>query len=182
MIKQLLLSTLLLLSYAQASCAGDQDAIQRAGDIGKYVLPFSAAAVTLWHSDYEGTYQLALVQASSQLLSEGLKRVVTEYRPNRSSTVSFPSGHAIAGFSAATFLWRRYGPEYGIPAMLGGGFIAFSRIHARRHHFHDVYASFVFGSAMTLLFTKPFMIGKAKIQPTPLIGKESVGVHLALTL
>jgi len=57
---------------------------------------------------------------------------------------SFPSGHTIASFEAATVLLIRH-KKWGIPAMLLAVLIAFSRLYLYVHYPTDVLASIVLG-------------------------------------
>lgn len=63
---------------------------------------------------------------------------------------SFPSGHTIASFAAATVImfanWK-----FGIPAMFIAGVIGFSRIYLFHHFLSDVLAGAVLGVACAFL-------------------------------
>ena len=63
---------------------------------------------------------------------------------------SFPSGHTIASFEAATVLML-YNKKWGIPAMLLAAAIGFSRLYLYIHYPTDVLCSVVLGVAIGLL-------------------------------
>lgn len=63
---------------------------------------------------------------------------------------SFPSGHTIASFEAATVLMI-YNKKMGIPAMILAVLIAFSRLYLYVHYPTDVLASVVLGTAIAFL-------------------------------
>ncbi len=65
---------------------------------------------------------------------------------------SFPSGHTIASFEAATVLLLR-SRKWGIPALLLAVLIAFSRLYLYVHYPTDVIASVVLGTLFGLLAT-----------------------------
>jgi len=66
------------------------------------------------------------------------------------SDFSFPSGHTIASFEAATVLLL-YNKKMGIPAMVLAVLIAFSRLYLYVHYPTDVLASVVLGTAIAFL-------------------------------
>ncbi len=106
--------------------------------------------------------QLGVAGVSSALLNAAIKGVVGRERPDRSevavstggvpvrepSTSSFPSGHTLAAFCAATVL-RRPGDRRSATLLYGcATLIALSRIHLRAHHASDVVGGVVIGTAL----------------------------------
>ena len=71
---------------------------------------------------------------------------------SRQSDFSFPSGHTIASFEAATALLL-YKKRIGIPALILACLIAFSRLYLYVHYPSDVIFSFVFGIIFGILGT-----------------------------
>ncbi|MBQ9148179.1 MAG: phosphatase PAP2 family protein [Oscillospiraceae bacterium] len=65
---------------------------------------------------------------------------------------SFPSGHTIASFEAATAILLR-NKKLGIPAMILACLIAFSRMYLYVHYPTDVIASIILGVAFAFLAT-----------------------------
>jgi membrane-associated phospholipid phosphatase len=148
------LLTILLCSFAtQEARAGD--GIQTAGDILQYVLPATAGGLTLGLRDYKGTLQFSESFALTEGVTYGLKYTVNERRPNGGSH-SFPSGHSSVSFSAAEFLRKRYGWEFGIPAYAAASFVAYSRVESREHYPHDVIAGAAIGIVSSYIFTRPY--------------------------
>ncbi len=81
---------------------------------------------------------------TSVLLSEGLKNLVHEKRPDSDAHDSFPSGHATAAFSVATVeagLHPRQAPLW----YLGATLISYSRVRLHRHTVGDVLAGAALG-------------------------------------
>lgn len=70
---------------------------------------------------------------------------------------SFPSGHTIASFEAATVLWI-HSKKAGIPALILACLIAFSRLYLYVHYPSDVLASVVLGIAFGFLGN--WLVGK----------------------
>ncbi len=145
----------LFLCFSASVEAHAGDSIQTAGDILQYVLPTTAGGLTLGYQDYKGTLQLGESVALTLGVTYSLKYAVDERRPNGGSQ-SFPSAHSSISFSAAEFMRKRYGWEYGIPAYAAASFVAYSRVEAREHYAHDVIAGAAIGILSSYLFTKPY--------------------------
>lgn len=131
------------------------DNIETAGDILQFVLPATAGGLTLGYKDYKGTLQFGESAMLTLGTTYALKYAVNERRPNGGSG-SFPSAHTSISFSAAEFMRKRYGWEYGIPAYAAASFVAYSRVEAREHYPHDVIAGAAIGIASSYLFTRSY--------------------------
>jgi len=147
------LGLLLCFTLSVDTRAGDD--VRSAGDVLQYVLPATAAGLTLWHWDGEGALQFGESAAVTLGVTYGLKYAVNERRPNGGNQ-SFPSAHSSISFSAAEFMRKRYGWEYGIPAYAAASFVAYSRVEAREHYPQDVIAGAGIGILSSYLFTKPY--------------------------
>jgi len=155
---------LLLFAMSVDSLAGD--AIQTAGDILQFVLPATAAGLTLGHRDWTGTLEFGESAGMTLGITYGLKYTVDETRPNGGSH-SFPSAHTSISFSAAEFMRKRYGWEYGIPAYAAASFVAYSRVESREHHPRDVIAGASIGIVSSFIFTKPYKGFEVKTEAGP---------------
>lgn len=131
------------------------DSIQSAGDILQLVLPATAGALTLGYRDWTGSLEFGESTALSMGVTYGLKYSIHETRPNGGSE-SFPSGHSSISFTAAEFLRKRYGWEYGLPAYAAACFVGYSRVEARAHYPHDVVAGAAIGILSSYMFTRPY--------------------------
>jgi membrane-associated phospholipid phosphatase len=131
------------------------DDIASAGDVLQYVLPATAAGLTLLKKDGKGALEFGESAALTLGVTYGLKYAVDEKRPNGGSH-SFPSAHASISFSSAEFMRKRYGWEYGIPAYAAASFVAYSRVEARAHHRQDVVAGAAIGIVSSYIFTRPY--------------------------
>ncbi len=81
---------------------------------------------------------------TSVILSEGLKNLFHEKRPDSNAHDSFPSGHATAAFAAATAessLHPKQAPYW----YLGATLISYSRVRLHRHYERDVAAGALIG-------------------------------------
>ena len=172
---------LLIIFISKPSFAA-KDVILRLGDIGRYALPAYAAAVPVVKKDWEGFEQIIISIVAVQLATEGLKRVVREPRPDGGSTLSFPSGHVSAAFTAPAFINRRYGFAQSVPLYGLASFVGYSRLHVSdgqnkpAHHVQDVLAGAALAIGMTWLITKPYM-DKVNIEPE--VGGGRFGVNVS---
>ena len=81
---------------------------------------------------------------TSTLITEGLKTLTHEKRPDGSDYKSFPSGHATAAFAVAT-MQAHYHPKQALFWYGGATIIAASRVNLHRHYTHDVIAGAAVG-------------------------------------
>lgn len=145
----------LLLCLNTIAEANASSGVEAAGDVLLYVMPVTAAGLTLIHRDGEGAIQYGKSAMLTLAVTCGLKYTVDEGRPN-GGRHSFPSGHSSVSFSAAEFIRKRYGWEYGIPAYAAASFVAYSRVDSRQHYLHDVIVGAGIGIAGSYVFTKPY--------------------------
>ena len=149
----LLISTLVLSAPYRAHSS---DAVSTAGDAGLVAVAAFAGGMTLWQKDTEGMIQIAESAALDLAVTYGLKYTVKERRPNDEDNRSFPSAHASVSFTAAEYLRKRYGWEYGLPAYGVAAFVAYSRVESKAHFAHDVIAGAAIGMASSFLLTTPY--------------------------
>jgi membrane-associated phospholipid phosphatase len=155
----------------------DPETLERTGDIGRIALPAAAAGMALFFRDWEGAKQLGESLLAAALVTEGLKLAVRETSPN-GDPHAFPSGHSSIAFAGASFLQRRYGWEYGVPAYLAAAFVGYTRVETDHHRIHDVLAGAAIGILANAIFTTPFH----RVSVAPIAGKGSVGGMLSLPL
>ena len=82
----------------------------------------------------------------SGLVTEALKALTHEQRPDGSDFKSFPSGHATAAFSVAT-MQAHFHPDQALFWYAGATIISASRIKLRRHRLKDVLVGAAIGVA-----------------------------------
>jgi len=142
------------------------------GDILQAALPASAYGTSLLKQDTEGLWQFTEAYSVSIASAYGMKYIVQRERPN-GSVRSFPSGHTTSAFSAATFLQRRYGTWYGVPAYAFAALTGYSRVKSHQHWTSDVVAGAAIGVAANFIFTDRY---HAKI--IPMIEDETRGLQI----
>ncbi len=168
----------LFLFLASSALAG-RDEMDAAGDVGRVLIPVAAAGATVGKKDWEGGKQLFLSLLAAAAVTEGLKAVVHERRPNGEDQ-SFPSGHASISFAGASYLQFRYGWRYGIPAFLAAAFVGYTRVDAEEHWTKDVLGGAAIGIASGWIFTSRFRREPGQAFVFPAIGRNSAAIALGL--
>lgn len=138
------------------SLAQSREAVKKSTDVLMFATPAAGFITSLLLKDYEGTKQLVLGGATSLATSYLLKYTIRKQRPDGSDYHSFPSNHTAMSFQGATFIQRRYGWKYSIPAYLLSGYVAWGRVYAKRHDGWDILAGAAIGIGSSYLFTRPF--------------------------
>ena len=119
-------------------------------------LPVIAGGITLTKQDWTGAAELTVDTLLTVGTAYGLKHIIKEKRPDGSDFQSMPSDTAALAFAPAQFLWDRYGWQYGVPAYAAAGFVAWSRVDARKHHWYDVAASGALSFGFSKLITTEY--------------------------
>ncbi len=131
-------------------------AIKTSGDVLLVAMPVAALTTTLILKDKQGAWQFTKSFLFNAAVTYGLKVTLNKPRPYHNGDNAFPSGHTSTAFQSASFIHRRYGFKYSIPAYALAGFTAFSRINAQKHDGYDILAGAVVGIGSTLIFTTPY--------------------------
>ena len=133
-------------------------------------LPLTAAGITFYKHDTMGLAQLTVETVMTVGTAYALKQIVKEERPNGSDFRSFPSGQTALSASASSYLWGRYGWQYGLPAFFATQFVSYSRVQARQHHWYDTLASSAIAAGYGYVLTTPFKKHpnlRTSLTPTP---------------
>lgn len=136
--------------------SGQSKAIETTGDVLLFAVPAAAFGTTLILGDKKGSRQFVKSFLLNQVVTYGLKVTFHKPRPFHNGENAFPSGHTSTTFQGASFIHKRYGFKYSIPAYMLAGFTAFSRINAQKHDGWDILAGSVVGIGSTLLFTTEY--------------------------
>ena len=131
------------------------DGMETAGDVLQFVLPATAAGLTLAYHDGAGALELGESLAVTLGITLALKYSINEHRPNGGGE-SFPSGHTSISFSAAEFTRKRYGWKYGVPMYVAASFVGYSRVESGEHYTHDVIAGAGIGILSSYIFGSPY--------------------------
>jgi membrane-associated phospholipid phosphatase len=165
------------LAASSPALAGSHRSWGTASTIGRDTLVVTALGLPAAQGDWTGDKQAALALGGSWAITEALKRVTHEERPDHSNDLSFPSGHASSSFAAAAVLEKRYGWKIGIPAHLVAAFVGIARVEAKKHFVHDVIAGAAIGEAAGWLVSSK---KNSKVQWLPYGDRHGGGVTAGL--
>lgn len=154
--------------------------VRTSTDVFLVAIPAAAIATTIIEQDWEGLKQGAFSAATTIGATMILKYAIKENRPDFSNHHSFPSGHASVTFAASTYIARRYGWKYAIPAYALSTYTAWGRVYGRKHHWWDVVTGAAIGTASSLIFTRPWM-QKHDAALVPLVTDDAIGLTASLS-
>lgn len=86
----------------------------------------------------------------SGLVTDLLKPIVHENRPDSSGHNSFPSGHTTTAFAFASFVASEHPWYVGTLSYAMASFVGFCRMHDNHHYLHDVLGGATIGTAYGL--------------------------------
>ena len=132
---------------AQADTPDHKAALFASGDGNILYLAAGVGLPLLSDGRYGTRHALRVADAlgTSVLLSEAIKALVKEKRPDSDAHDSFPSGHATAAFAVATVESDLH-PRQAALWYLGAALISYSRVRLRRHTTADVVAGAALGA------------------------------------
>ena len=107
--------------------------------------------------DKKGILQLGLSTATTLAVNYGLEACIKKDRPDGTGHHAFPSTHTAVAFDGASFLMRRYGWKWGVPAYAVSTYVAWGRVHAKRHDWWDVLGGAAIGAGCAFIYTRPFI-------------------------
>ncbi|AFI05750.1 phosphatase PAP2 family protein [Helicobacter cetorum] len=137
--------------------------LQEIGDVLRF-LPIFVGTVSLAMRDYRGFGELAVGTLAAQTVIYGIKgafsaahkngaKVEFAKRPCCNSWRGMPSGHAGGVFSAAGFVYYRYGWKPAIPVIALAILTDASRVVAKKHSVLQVVVGSLIGWGVAYLFT-----------------------------
>lgn len=184
MMKQLILLLVLFgfalsLNAQQLEVTGSRKAVRTSGDIGAVLLPVAGLTAVLINKDWEGLKQGVFAGATTLGVTYALKYIVKKERPDRSDNHSFPSMHTSVSFTAASFIQRRYGWKWGIPAYVVSSYVGWSRVYGKKHDWWDVAAGAAIGIGSSYIFTHPFA-KKHDLTLSPVAGDGHCGFYASM--
>ena len=155
-----------LLALAQPVQAATTDTI---GTGVAIALPLTAAGIAASKRDWNGMVDLGLTTVATVGTAFALKQIIKERRPDGSDFKSFPSDTTALAASGSSFLWARYGWQYGLPAFAATQFVSWTRVDAKKHRWHDTAASSLIAIGYSMLITPRFSKYKiyTELESTP---------------
>ena len=155
-------------------------AVETSTDIAMFAPAAVGAGAALIKGAYKGLLQLGEALAVQVAVCYGLKYTVKKQRPDGSDYHAFPSNHTGFSFAGATFLMKRYGWQWGVPAYLLSGYVAWGRIYARRHDVWDVLAGAAIGVGSGFLFTRPFAKKHDLVVSPTVTAEGNCGIYMSM--
>ncbi len=165
---------LLLLAALSTATLFAKSATQTAGDVLALLLPATAFGTALYLDDQKGQMQFYKSYGTTMATTLALKYTIREKRPDTDEKDSFPSGHTASAFAGASFIHKRYGWRYALPAYAAAIYTGYSRIHSNRHHTHDVLAGAFIAIASSWYFATPYK----NIEVFPSFGQNKNGISV----
>ena len=166
----LLFAALPLLAAGPAAA----DGIETAGTAVAVAVPLTAAGIAAYKKDWNGVVDLGLTTLATVGTAYALKQIVKEKRPDGSDYQSFPSDTTALSASGSSFLWARYGWQYGLPAFAASAFVGYSRVEAKQHHWYDTAASSALAIGYAAIFTPRFSKYKIYSELDPMPGGAAI--------
>lgn len=172
----------LFLLLPGGSTAQNYRGVELSTDVAMFAPAAVGAGAAIVKGDYKGLLQLGESLVASVAVSYALKYTINKKRPDGSDNHSFPSNHTGFSFAGATYLQQRYGWQWGVPAYLVSGYVAWGRLYSKRHDIWDVLAGAAIGVGSGLLFTTPFA-KKHNVQLSPVVTSDGgCGIYFSMTL
>ncbi|HAQ38119.1 MAG TPA: phosphatase PAP2 family protein [Saprospirales bacterium] len=133
--------------------AQTHSSIKWSGDVISLAIPATALGMSFMEeNNLQATKELVLVIGAASWSSYMLKHIIDLDRPDGMEH-GFPSTHTSVAFAGATFICKRYGLKYGLPAIFGAGFVGWSRMQVDKHDIWQVLAGAGLGWVLGELIT-----------------------------
>lgn len=126
-------------------------------DVVAIGMPVATVALVIAKKDWEGLLRGSIEGVATVGVTYLMKTTIHKRRPDGSDRQSFPSMHSATAFADASFLMRRYGWKFGVPAYALAGYVAWGRVYSKKHDGWDVLTGAAIGTAIGLLGTTPFV-------------------------
>ena len=155
-----------------------QKMVKRSTDVVAIALPAAALVGTLCMKDWKGLLQGVETAAVTAAFTLALKYGVREKRPDGSNWHSFPSGHSAVSFASSTYICKRYGWKFGVPAYILSTYVAWGRCFSKQHYVWDCVVGAAIGTGSALIFTTKFAKKhNLQLAPTADMNTRSMGLY-----
>ncbi|WP_199770667.1 phosphatase PAP2 family protein [Helicobacter marmotae] len=185
MFAQGFLACFLSLCVCSSAYAGRENQFEQFGDAFRF-LPLYVMVISLAMEDYEGVGQLALGTLGTQAVVEGLKwgfstahdngsKVSFAKRPCCDNYQGMPSGHAAGAFSAAGYVYYRYGWKPAVPVGVLAILTAASRVEAKKHSLLQVSVGSLLAWGISWIATSKYNPTTSNTLLLPDVGSDEWG-------
>ena len=139
-----------------ANVKGQSKFVDRSTDVLCVVPTLSGVCLAISNDDMKGAVQLGLSSATTLVVNYALEAAVKKDRPDGTGSHAFPSTHTLLAFNGSTFMMKRYGWKWGVPAYAVSAYVAWGRTHADKHDWWDVLGGAALGAGAALIYTHKF--------------------------
>lgn len=171
------LSAALIVLFSLLPGVAAEASEESTADIVTLLIPLGTYAIANSKDDDEGKSQFLRSTGMSLVLNSAARLAFNETswgkRPN-GKEYGFPSGHTAFVVSSAAFLQDRYGWQYGVPAYLLSGYVAYVRVDTEHHYWRDILAA----AALSYGVSKWYVTPQHATQITPVVGLNYLGMSL----
>ena len=182
------ISCIVLFLMAQTKVLAQQRFVDYSSDIICFAPSATALVKTIFEKDRKGFLQLGFSSVTGIALNYGLNvcvrknRPVMPLNPGWTDNHALPSTHTMAAFDGATFLMRRYGWKWGVPAYVVSTYVAWGRAYTKNHDIWDVLAGAAIGAGSALIYTRPFVRNLDFTIAPVALGDNGAGLYVSLNL
>ena len=163
------------IAQEQVVISESQKGVRISSDVLLVAMPVATLSGLLITQDWEGLKQGAFTAVTTLGATYLLKYTVKKTRPDGSNNHSFPSAHTSSLFANATFLQRRYGWKFGVPAFVVATYVGWARTYAKKHDWWDVLAGAAIGAGSALIYTRSFA-AKHEVVIAPVSDGQNFGI------
>jgi membrane-associated phospholipid phosphatase len=141
--------------WADANSTDDDETLKEVGDYTQIITPAAGLGMAIGAKDKKGLIQYGISFGVSMATVQVFKNSADRWRPDGTDQLSFPSGHTAGSFFGAGFIYQRYGPKWGVPALVMATYTGFSRVYGQKHFAGDALSGASIAMLSTLAFVKP---------------------------
>lgn len=147
--------------------------VERSTDVLSIAPTMTGLCLAIVNEDKKGAIELGLSTLTGLAANYALEAAIKKDRPDGSGSHAFPSTHTMLAFDGSTFLMKRYGWAWGVPAYAVSAYVAWGRTYADKHDWWDVLGGAAIGVGAALIYTHKFSQGTdVSISPAIFDGKS----------
>lgn len=150
----------ILLAASLLVTQADAFPYKASGQAVAYAMPVIAGGVTIYKKDWNGLAQLTIVTGLTYLSAYSLKQIVRSCRPyakpctpGGSGWDSFPSTTSAIGSASSSFMWRRYGWQWGVPMFVASAYPSYALQKSRQNKLWDGVGSTAIAFGLNFILT-----------------------------
>jgi len=141
--------------WADGNRNDDDELIKEVGDYTQIFTGVAGLGMTIGAKDKKGLMQYGISFGVSMATVQVFKHSADRWRPDGTDQLSFPSGHTAGSFFGAGYIYQRYGPKWGVPALVMASYTGFSRVYGQKHFAGDALSGASIAMLSTLAFVTP---------------------------